>query len=95
MADEAPPKKKSKLKWIILIFLLLLVGGGAAGAWFFFLQDKLFPAGGEGVAAAPNVADRVPVDDELRNSPCSLLHALAGRINRIGLFTGSPASFHS
>lgn len=47
MADEAPPKKKSKLKWIILIFLLLLVGGGAAGAWFFFLQDKLFPAGGE------------------------------------------------
>lgn len=40
MADEQPPKKKSKLKWILFILLLLFIGGGAAGAWFFFLQDK-------------------------------------------------------
>lgn len=49
MADDAAPKKKSKLKWIILLLVLLLVGGGAAGAWFFFLQDMLFPSSPDAV----------------------------------------------
>jgi flagellar FliL protein len=44
MADNAVPKKKSRVKWFVLLLLLLLVGGGAAGAWFFFLKDKFMPA---------------------------------------------------
>jgi flagellar FliL protein len=55
MADNAVPKKKSKLKWLILFLLLLLIGGGAAGAWFFLLKDKFLPSQ-EGAAAAEKVA---------------------------------------
>lgn len=41
MADNAAPKKKSKLKWVLLIFLMLLVIGGGAAAWYFSLGDKI------------------------------------------------------
>ncbi len=40
MADEEPPKKKSKLKWIILIFLVLLLGGVGFAAWKLDLIGK-------------------------------------------------------
>jgi flagellar FliL protein len=69
MADNAVPKKKSKLKWLILLLLLLLIGGGAAGAWFFLLKDKFLPsqdsaAQGEKVevqAPTPPVGTTVPL----------------------------------
>ena len=69
MADNAVPKKKSKLKLLILLLLLLLIGGGAAGAWFFLLKDKFLPpqdgaTQAEKVAvpsAAPPVGTTVPL----------------------------------
>jgi flagellar FliL protein len=59
MADNAVPKKKSKLKWFILLLLLLLIGGGAAGAWFFLLKDKFLPAQ-DSAAQAEKVTVQAP-----------------------------------
>ncbi len=62
MADEqAPKKKKSKLKWIILLFLILLLSGGGAGAWFFFLKDKFGGEGGEVPKKEQQAADAAKV----------------------------------
>lgn len=60
MADEAVPKKKSKLKWLILLILLLLIGGGAAAAWFLFLEDKFKPQQAETVASAEKTTQAPP-----------------------------------